>query len=127
LTARSSGKNPITRQKGEMAMNRSTTGTTADLWFFTGAAGQRKGQRTSSVHFADLDLSRKDDVKVLYRRIRAAADSVCSPLAHSHRLSIHRKWTACRATQVAMAVAEIDHPGLTEYHRKMTSSPMDVD
>ena len=73
------------------------------------------------VRVDDLNLSYLVDVKVLYRRIRAAAESICSPLAHTHRLAMHKKWCDCRNIEVAKAVAEIDHPGLTEYHRQLTS------
>jgi UrcA family protein len=110
-----------------MAMIRSTIGTTADASIFKGGAGAGQGDRARKyrVRFEDLNLSRKDDIKILYQRIRAAAESVCSPLSHTHRLAIHRKWIDCRALEVANAVAEIDHPGLTEYHRQLTSHALE--
>jgi hypothetical protein len=34
---------------------------------------------------------------------------------------MHRKWLDCRAVEISRAVAEIDDPRLTEYHRRLTS------
>lgn len=85
-----------------------------------GRASNLEGAR-KTVQFDDLNLSYLVDVKVLYRRIRAAAESICLPLAHTHRLAMHKKWCDCRSIEVAKAVAEIDHPGLREYHRQLTS------
>jgi len=104
-------------------MIRSRMGT-VDLVPSMGDGGQSDRElrnRKHRVRCEDLNLSRKDNVKVLYQRIRAAADSVCSPLAHTHRLAMHRKWLDCRAIEISRAVAEIDDPRLTEYHRQLTS------
>jgi UrcA family protein len=108
-------------------MLRSSIGTTANVAPCRGGSGQgeRELKGKHRVRFEDLHLSRKDDVKVLYQRIRAAADSVCSPLAHTHRLAMHRKWLDCRALEVANAVAKIDHPLLTEYRRQLTSHALE--
>jgi UrcA family protein len=102
-------------------MIRSTNETTADVWIFKDGADQGERENRPRVHFEDLNLSRRDDVKILYGRIRAAADAACSPLAHSHILSIHRKWIDCRAIEIANAVLAFDHPGLTEFHRQSTT------
>jgi UrcA family protein len=104
-------------------MIRSTMGT-VDLVPSMGDGGQGDRElrsRKGRVRCEDLNLSRKDDVKVLYQRIRAAAASVCSPLAHTHRLAMHRKWVDCRAIEISRAVAEIDDPRLTEFHIQLAS------
>ena len=73
------------------------------------------------VPFADLDLSREAGVKVLYQRIKAAAESVCSPLRRARSLAVEPGWRDCRNAAVANAVADVDHPLLTELHRLSTS------
>ena len=77
--------------------------------------------RRKVVGFADLDLSREAGVKVLYQRIKAAAESVCSPLRRTRSLAMEPGWRDCRNTAVANAVADVDHPLLTELHRLSTS------
>jgi UrcA family protein len=76
--------------------------------------------RRKVVPFADLDLSREAGVKALYQRIKAAAESVCSPLRRTRSLTMEPGWRDCLNTAVANAVADIDHPRLTELHRLST-------
>jgi UrcA family protein len=80
--------------------------------------------RTKIVHFVDLDLSREAGIKVPYRRIGAAAESVCAAFGGTSSLKAHMQWRDCRTSAVANAVAEIDHPLLTEYHRRLTSGSL---
>ena len=68
------------------------------------------------VHFADLDLSRSQGVAVLYRRLRAAAETVCAPL-DGRDLARHMRFKACAQSALSEAVAEVDRPALTEYYR----------
>jgi UrcA family protein len=65
------------------------------------------------VHFADLDLSRSQGVAVLYRRLRAAAETVCAPL-DDRDLGRHLRFKACAQSALCRAVAELDRPALTE-------------
>lgn len=83
--------------------------------------------RKKVVRFADLDLSHEAGVKVLYGRISAAADSVCSPLGGTRNPATQLKWRDCRDTAVASAVAEIDHPLLTEHHNRSTSGSPEIE
>ncbi len=86
--------------------------------------GQRGGDleaRRQVVRFVDLDLSREAGVKVLYQRIKTAAESVCSPLGGARSLAMDLRWHDCRNAAIANAVAEIDHPLLTELHGLSTS------
>jgi UrcA family protein len=72
------------------------------------------------VHFADLDLSRSQGAAVLYRRLRAAAETVCAPL-DDRDLGRHLRFKACAQSALCRAVAELDRPALTEYYRARTS------
>ena len=72
------------------------------------------------VHFADLDLSRSQGTAVLYRRLRAAAETVCAPL-DDRDLERHLKFEACAQSALSEAVAEVDRPALTEYYRTRAS------
>jgi UrcA family protein len=73
------------------------------------------------VRFADLDLSSEAGVKTLYRRIRSAAESVCAPLGGARELARQAQWRACRDTAIADAVAEIDHPMLSQHYAMLTA------
>jgi len=80
------------------------------------------GQPVSvSVKYADLDLSRPADVKVLYHRIHRAADAACGEreLMGSH-LPLP-SWSQCVAQAVDAAVAQVDRPALTAYHHEHTT------
>jgi UrcA family protein len=77
--------------------------------------------RRKVVRFADLSLAREAGVKVLYRRLHAAAQEVCSPLSGSRDLTLQMQWRECRDTAVKDAIAEIDHPLLSEHHAQSTS------
>jgi UrcA family protein len=74
-----------------------------------------------SVRYADLDLSRPGDVKVLYHRIRVAADAACGEreLTGSHQRA--SSWVQCVAQAVDEAVARVDRPALTAYHHVHTT------
>ncbi len=68
-------------------MSQSTMGT-VDLGALMGDGGQGDRElksRKSRVRCEDLNLSRKDDVKVLYQRIRAAAETDVPRLTEYHR------------------------------------------
>jgi UrcA family protein len=72
-----------------------------------------------TVKFGDLDVSHPQGAAVLYRRIRAAAQSVCSPYDGSG-LSAKMLLDACVNKAVADAVATVDKPALfAVYSAKM--------
>ena len=72
-----------------------------------------------TVKFGDLDVSHPQGAAVLYRRIRAAAQSVCSPYDGSG-LSAKMLRDACVNRAVADAVATVDKPALfAVYSEKM--------
>lgn len=92
-----------------------------------GESGDNQEVRRLVVRFEDLDLSHEAGVKTLYGRISAAADTVCSPFGGTRALAAQHKLRDCRDTAVASAVAEIDHPLLTEHHRRSTSAGPEIE
>ena len=64
------------------------------------------GQNRTVVRFHDLNLSYDIDVKVLYRRIRVAAAAADAVEVDSI---------------IAATVAAIQHRGLSDHHRRVTS------
>jgi UrcA family protein len=68
--------------------------------------------RTKAVPFGDLDLSSAAGVKVLYRRIQAAAEEVCKP-AMSGDLGQITAARACRERAVDAAVRHVNVVALT--------------
>jgi UrcA family protein len=65
------------------------------------------------VRFGDLDISRPEDAKVLYHRIRVAAHEVC---AVSGRKLEYATESACVARAVDEAVRKVDSVMLTDLH-----------
>jgi UrcA family protein len=74
-----------------------------------------------TVWYADLDLNQPHDVRVLYHRIRLAADESCGigEITGSH-LKLP-SWKQCVARAVDEAVTRLDRPALTAYHRQHTT------
>jgi UrcA family protein len=74
------------------------------------------------VTFGDLDVSRPQGAAVLYDRIRAAAEQVCSPLGAS-RLAARTYLDACIDKAISEAVTTVDQPALSSlYSAKRGSS-----
>jgi UrcA family protein len=72
-----------------------------------------------TVKFGDLDISHPQGAAVLYHRIRAAAQNVCSPFDGSG-LSAKMHLDACVKKAVADAVTTVDEPALfAVYSAKM--------
>ena len=69
-----------------------------------------------TVHFADLDLTRVDGAAVLYKRLRAAAETVCGPREDRDpaKAAAFRK---CVQSALASAVVRVDQAKLTAYYR----------
>ena len=74
-----------------------------------------------TVKFADLDLNRAGDVKVLYRRIHLAAEDACGEkeLTGSHVILV--SWRRCVELAVNQAVVQLDRPALSAYHQQLTA------
>jgi UrcA family protein len=74
---------------------------------------------TATVKYGDLDLSHAAGVSQLYRRIRRAAETVCSPLEGKGVAAMHN-WTQCVDQAVTGAVANVNHPALAALHAAKT-------
>jgi len=66
------------------------------------------------VHFADLNLSHSEGIAVLYRRLKAAAETVCA-LQDGRDLGSQARYKLCWRSALGAAVAKVDHPALTAY------------
>jgi UrcA family protein len=90
----------------------------------TAAVERNDGVATRRVNFADLDLTRNEGAATLYSRIKSAARQVCDPLVvyapRDSMLRMHR----CEEDAIARAVADVNAPVLTSYHRERTKQPL---
>ena len=89
-------------------------------------AGNREsaGQvRSVIVRYAELDLSKPQGIDALYRRIQAAAKSVCRPDA-SVSSFYDRANRHCYHDAVERAVRQVNLVTLTALHRAKTSSTL---
>jgi UrcA family protein len=68
------------------------------------------------VRFADLDLTGSEGAAVLYQRIEAAAKTVCASL-DGRDLASQMRFRGCSETAIGSAVAKVDRPILTAYHK----------
>lgn len=75
------------------------------------------------VSYADLDVSRPEGVKVLYRRIQAAAASVCEEF-DGQRLEQKALFRSCKFDATNSAVSTISLPALSEIHAARTGAPL---
>jgi UrcA family protein len=70
---------------------------------------------TLTVSFSDLNANTEAGAKVLYARLRFAADQVCRPYERTGILP-QRAWQTCVNNAVASAVQQINKPTLTALH-----------
>ena len=89
------------------------------------AAADSIALNTVRVTFGDLDVSRPQGASVLYGRIRAAAEKVCSPVGASS-LAARAYLDACIDKAISEAVTTVDQPALTDVYsaKKGTSLPI---
>jgi UrcA family protein len=73
------------------------------------------------VRYADLDLNRPQDVKVLYGRIQGAAGHACGEEYLTGSILPLPSWQQCVVRAVDEAVARLDRPTLSAYHREHTT------
>ena len=81
------------------------------------AAPADAGSNQITVHFGDLNVDRPAGAAVLYRRIRAAAQSVCGDRQPPGAHMTSPAWSSCVAQAIDEAVARVDRPAVTAYHR----------
>jgi UrcA family protein len=84
----------------------------------SGAAAADSSSKTPTlkVFYGDLNLERPEGAAALYRRLRAAADTVCSPV-DSTQPDWLRRFEDCMRKSIADAVAKVDNPVLTAYYQ----------
>src|SRR5713101_4610428 len=74
-----------------------------------------------TVHFGDLNIDQTAGAAILYRRIRNAAKSVCGEPQLPGSPVVSPDWRRCVAQAIDGAVAAVDRPALTVYHRAHTT------
>src|SRR6188768_1001500 len=67
------------------------------------------------VHFGDLNLNSEAGVASLHKRIRNAAESVCSPLDY-RILGLRDAYDACVMEATNNGVAAVANPNLSNFH-----------
>jgi UrcA family protein len=78
---------------------------------WTSAQADEQNPPTKTVKFADLDIQTVAGAKILYRRIRLAAEKVCEPISRDAALS--EAVPHCVNTAIDNAVRKVDAPYLT--------------
>ena len=73
------------------------------------------------VRYGDLNLNSQAGVKSLHKRIRNAAESVCSELSSSV-LSLRSTYEQCIDQAVADGVSAVANPNLSNFHRSKGKS-----
>lgn len=69
------------------------------------------------VTFSDLNLDTAEGASALYRRIDHAAQDVCGDERTPGSHMISPAWQRCVVQAIDRAVATVDRPALTAYHR----------
>jgi UrcA family protein len=81
--------------------------------------------RTKVVRYGDLNLQSNEAIVILYKRIAAAAEYVCSPDVNRTSLSAIAKWQDCHRSAISRAVADVGQPRLTHYVAKIRHEPVE--
>lgn len=76
------------------------------------SAADLTGTHQITVSFTDLDASTVPGASILYRRIRSAAETVCSPVSHGD-LSSRMNWNICVHRAIGNGVARVNQPALS--------------
>ena len=80
------------------------------------AAASSPDVRSVVVRYGDLNLNSQADVASLHKRIRNAAESVCSEL--DNRALVWRDvYEQCVSEAVSSAVTQVANPNLTNFHK----------
>jgi len=72
---------------------------------------------TKTVAYGDLNLDSEQGAKVLYARLRRAAEDVCLPL-DGRNLTQRSNWQRCFNNAVASAVAQVNKTTVTALHNQ---------
>jgi UrcA family protein len=81
--------------------------------------------RTRVVRYDALNLQSDEGIVILYKRIAAAADYVCSPDVNRASLSVIAKWRDCHRSAISRAVADVGQPRLTHYVAQIRHEPVE--
>ena len=73
-----------------------------------------------TIHYSDLNLSSPQGARVLYARIRTAAQRVCGPSFSLWDSSRSVKWKLCYAASIDTAVKKVNQPLLTALHERLS-------
>lgn len=92
---------------------------TMSLFANARAADDSEEARSVTLQYLSRDLDSPQGASSLYRRIRAAATSVCSPF-ESRALERKALWDQCFNNAVASAVAAVHNEALSAYHVQYT-------
>jgi UrcA family protein len=79
--------------------------------------------RTMVVRYGELNLQSDEAIVILYKRIAAAANYVCSPYENRRNLGLLLKWRDCHRSAISRAVADVGQPRLTHYVAKIMHEP----
>lgn len=93
--------------------------TVGQAWMVSVArADNAPAQQSLRIQVSDLDLSKSSDVATLYARIKSAAVQACgNDVVTGSRLPSSSK-KQCLSQAVDGAVAQINNPSLSAYHRQ---------
>lgn len=89
-------------------------------------AGRGAETRSVTVAFGDLDMRRAAGANTLYSRLRAAARTVCSPMA-SRDLMERRDWSHCYSEALDHAVSATGSDELSTLHLTRTGRNVAAD
>ena len=81
--------------------------------------------RTKVVRYGELNLQSDEAIVILYKRIAAAADYVCSPYDNRSKLNLLVKWRDCHRSAMSRAVADVGQPRLTHYVAQIRHEPVE--
>jgi UrcA family protein len=77
------------------------------------------------VRYGELNLQSDEAIVILYKRIAAAADYVCSPYVNRSNLSVIAKWHDCNRSAISRAVVDVGQPRLTQYVAQIRHEPVE--
>lgn len=86
---------------------------------FADGAPPRTLDPAVTIRFNDLNLSTPQGARVLYGRIRVAAQRVCGPSFSVWDAGRWAKWKVCYNQAVETAVREVNQPALTAVHNRL--------
>lgn len=80
-------------------------------------AAEQADVLTKNVGYGDLDLNSEMGARVLYARLRNAAQEVCAPLEGSD-LNAKTLWKKCYDHAIGAAVSAVNKPAVTALHNE---------